>query len=68
MEDDNGSNNVNAEMSRFAGLVCTIRYISPNGQYHLKEDPRWCWTDGMFVGLADECEDFDIPDGCGSLF
>lgn len=68
MEEGGGGNTVNEIMLELAGFVCTIRRVDTGGQYRLEEDSgEWRWTDGMFVGLAEECEDFDIPDGCGCL-
>lgn len=43
------------DMLNFAGKMVHISGYSRDGFYYIKEDPgQWCWTDEMFVGLADD--------------
>lgn len=45
------------ERSRLAGSIVTIAGYYESGHYRIKETGgRMCWTDEMFVGLADESE------------
>lgn len=45
------------ERSRLAGSIVTIAEYYKSGRYRIKETGgRMCWTDEMFVGLADESE------------
>lgn len=45
------------ERSRLTGSIVTIAEYYKSGRYRIKETGgRMCWTDEMFVGLADESE------------
>lgn len=55
METEIGNVNIaTSEMLELCGEIVTIQAITRNGQYYIKEDDGFQWTDGMFAGKVDD--------------
>lgn len=52
----------NSDMVNLAGQAVTIKAIRFDIYYRIEEDDRWVWTDGMFSGLEEKAEIFDVED------
>ena len=46
---------VNENKQCLVAIGDMLNFAGKDGFYYIKEDPgQWCWTDEMFVGLADD--------------